>query len=69
MTEKLAHRIIRLYPRAWRERYEQEMLALLEQWGTIVLVGVFGDLLDVLARGVHSQSSQGHGPMALGPRQ
>jgi hypothetical protein len=38
-------------------------------WGTIVLVGVFGDLLDVLARGVHSQSSQGHGPMALGPRQ
>jgi len=28
-----ARRLLRLYPRAWRERYEEEVLALVEQTG------------------------------------
>ena len=40
MRESLARRIVRSHPRAWRARYEQEMLALLEaspgHWRTVV---------------------------------
>ena len=40
MRESLARRIVRSHPRAWRVRYEQEMLALLEaspvHWRTVV---------------------------------
>jgi hypothetical protein len=30
-AHRLAHRIVRLYPAAWRERYQDEMLALIDQ--------------------------------------
>ena len=33
MTHRLARRLLRLYPRAWRARYEGEVLALVEQSG------------------------------------
>lgn len=33
MTHRLARRLLRLYPRAWRTRYEGEVLALVEQSG------------------------------------
>ena len=40
LTRSLAHRLVRLYPRAWRERYGDEVLALMEDdavgVGTIV---------------------------------
>ncbi len=38
----LARRLVGLYPRAWRERYEEEFLALLEQRKV-----PFSDLMDV----------------------
>jgi hypothetical protein len=37
-------------------------------FGTIVLISVFSNLLNDLARGARSQSSLGPGPVALGPR-
>jgi hypothetical protein len=44
-TGRFAKRLIRLYPRAWRDRYEEEFVALLEESPTSV-----GDVFDV-ARG------------------
>ena len=42
MNSRHARRLVRLYPRAWRERYEEEFVALLEQSQMAV-----SDLLDV----------------------
>jgi hypothetical protein len=33
MTGRLARRLVRLYPRAWRARYEDEILALIDETG------------------------------------
>jgi hypothetical protein len=41
-VNRFARRLVRLYPRAWRERYEEEFLAMLEQWPASL-----PDLLDV----------------------
>jgi len=43
MTHRLARRLLRLYPRAWRTRYEGEVLALVEQSGLSILEAI--DLL------------------------
>lgn len=44
---KLVLWIVHLYPRAWRERYEQEMLALLEQH-TVTLTTILDLLMGTL---------------------
>ena len=44
--------LLRFYPRAWRERYEEEFLALLEQYAP-----TFRDLLDILLNALNEQTS------------
>jgi hypothetical protein len=48
MRQRIARRLVGLYPRAWRARYEQELLALIEE--TPITFGVVVDLLAGAAR-------------------
>ena len=37
MSKRIARRLVRLYPRAWRARYEDEFVALLDARGDLTL--------------------------------